>query len=276
MANASQKIHRILGFERFKAEFSSKTLGFVTYDVWDDQSEGPILRSIEDAVGKDRVQEWLAKNNRTTMPPEVVIGLLFNFRKTVHMQSWSAQGENSLMWDAYGHSGRAIRISTVRSKIEQIGGLTIHKVKYKQVGLKEQLSEVFRYGQIRLDELFLRKKWQFRHEMELRLIADSDTAWLAKANLIDGLSPFVIRASCQGLVDQGAMTKEEQNKTVDAWVKQHCLKHVPFGHVGGFIESILVGPRADEAFVNEVRVFCQENGIAFSGKSKILQFELPA
>ncbi|MFZ5774606.1 MAG: hypothetical protein ACOY3Z_03875 [Thermodesulfobacteriota bacterium] len=275
MTSATGQIYRITSFDRFKDEFLAKALGFVTYDTWMDPSEGPILRALDLDEGRKKILSWLGKHSKTDLPPQVLLEILTNLRKTVHMQSWSYNPESNLMWGAYSHQGRAIRISTTKESISQIGGVKIVRMDYKVLPLKHELRRVFKKGKLHLDEVFARKKPEYRDEKELRLITDIDLAWLEKATLPWGVPPSAIRASCQGIVEQGAMTPDDLEKTVASWILKACVKPVSFGHVNGFIESVLVGPTATPEFVSEVEMFCAENDLHFKGKSEVLTYKLP-
>lgn len=275
MAADTKRIHRITSFDRFKEEFNSRAFSFVTYDTWEDPSEGPVLRALEHDEGRSRILGWLSKNFRSADPPEMWLGVLGHFRKSVHMQSWSGENESSLMWDAYGHAGRAIRISTSREKIALIGGVRAHRVTYEMISLKKELGRIFKNDKVHVEQMFLRKMPIYRHEKELRLVTDIDLSWLEKSQLPYGVPPSAVKESAQGLVEQGAMTIDGLNETVAAWIKKSCVKSISFAHVENCIESVLVGPRASDEFVDQVKVFCAENGIEFAGKSKMLKFVLP-
>ncbi|HJV83668.1 hypothetical protein [Noviherbaspirillum sp.] len=181
-----------------------------------------------------------------------------------------------MMWEAYGKNGRAIRIGTTREKVGLLKDVSVIDVDYKEIKLSPELSRVFRDGQIHLGEVFRTKKPIYRHECECRLMSNIDTSWIEKGRLPFSAPPQAIRASIQSLVDQGAMTMAQLEESMAAWFKQACVKPISFAHVPNFIDSVLVGPRATAEFSLEIEQYCRDNGIGFVGKSKMLEFELPA
>lgn len=270
------QLYRITSFDRFREEFEARQLGFVTYDIWKYPAEGPILRSFDLEGGRQRILDWLKTHaSGFDQSPEFLLAHLINFRKTIHMQSWSRTDESSLMWDSYCHAGREIRIETTGEKVKQLGGVSIVRIDYMPISLRHELAQVFKKGKIHHGEVFRRKKPYWKDEREMRLMTDIDMAWLEKTKLPFSAPPSAIRQCFQDFVDRGIRTPEDVEKNVASWIKMACLKLIPFGHVDNFIESVLVGPRANEEFVAEVEAFCINHGLNYVGKSKMLKFELP-
>lgn len=275
MVKPSSPVCRITSFGRFQEEFKNRALSFVTYDVWEDAAEGPLLRALAEGDLRKDIKQWLETRSNELGDAEANMATLVALRKSVHMQSWSAQQENSLMWGAYGDPGPRVRIATTREKIAQLGGVTALKIDYKSIRLKDELARVFKRGKIRYAEVFrTKRKGLFQDERELRLMTSIDLQSAQKTNGIHGLPPSVVKAALQSFVDTQEMPREEQNEVVNSWLRDHCVKLVPFGHIDNFIEWVQVGPRESDEAVADVAKFCAENGLSFIGKSDMLQFKL--
>lgn len=265
---ASNRIYRIVKFERFKEDIIKQVLGLVTYDAWEDQGEGPVLRYLTTKHGREKVLTYLRKISDTA---ELDLNVIERFRKTVHMQSWTSEPENPLMWQAYGNGGRAVRIATTREKVALLGGINICPIRYQELSLNEELRRIFTPPHIHIDEIFRTKRLRFQGEREIRLVSNIDLTKINSTLPFDITRP-TMRLLMKDFVVQGTMTHSEVEGAADSWVANQCLKTISIKHVPDFIEDVLAGPNSNEQFVDEVHAFCEAQKLKFLGKSSIFDF----
>jgi len=257
-----------------------KELAFVTYDMWQDPYEGFVIRAMQTDKGRADIIKWLKANNPTEASPEMSLGILDIFRKTVHLQSWTKCPESDALWRIYAHSGNAIRIGTTIKKLQSIDNVEFFPVEYKSMNLERELKRIFVGKDIRFREIFSCKRDAFSHEKEFRIISNIDQNLLPAQppqRRSSDIKSSDIPGILKQLIDIGQITQEQfdyaiTNNDFSRKTNIENIRHISFSHVPDFIESVMVHPTASNWFVETVGRYCEINGISFLGKSKLYEF----
>ena len=213
----STKIFRFLSFESFVDMVLRKQLAFVTYDMWQDPYEGFIIKAMQTDKGRADIIEWF-RNNKSSgdMPPEVKLGILEKYSKTVHLQSWTTSKETDALWRIYAFNGNAIRIETTIKNLQRINNIKFFKVEYKSMSLERELKSIFTGNEIQLHKAFSWKREAFLHEKEFRLISNIDHECLPEQQSPQPsqITPDIMLKALQVFLEKGEISQHEYESGV--------------------------------------------------------------
>lgn len=276
----SSRIFRFLSFESFVDLVLRKQLAFVTYDMWQDPYEGFVIKAMQTDKGRADIIQWFKKSNLSSdMPPEMRLGILEKYSKTVHLQSWTKREETDALWRIYAFNGNSIRIETTIKNLQHIDNICFFPVEYKPMSLERELKSIFAGNKIQIQNAFSWKRKAFSHEEEFRLISNIDHEYLPEQQL-NQQSPItrddMLRALSMFL-EKGEITRQEYESGVaninsPSKLSIKKVKYILFSHIPNFIESVMVHPTASDWFVETVGHFCNNNQINFLGKSNLYKF----
>ena len=154
--------------------------------------------------------------------------------------------------------------------MEKVGAFEINYV--EEPNLKEELSLSIQGNQISFGHTLLRKrKSEFEHEQEVRLtVMHWDYSLFNQRNVPGMLEKIrtMQRMVASGIISQEVYKENVRNEIrILNKLKTPQLRKTSFRNVKNFIESVMVHPRAEEAYVGQVGEFCAKYGIKFLGKA---------
>lgn len=226
-----QLLHRITPFHRFKEIVLDQKLTLVSCAKWTDPHEGPLAKRLMTIDGACEIEAHLEKRG-LLMFPMLSIEML---RRYTYMQCWTAAEEKPRMWEEYSPDCDGVRFATTLQKIYNICHLHVYEVEYVDtLDFETEAEKIFSRASgvpvITMTQVFRRKHRQYDYEEEVRIMYN--------------------------------MTGFESND-------ESGLKKLDLSHIPNFIEGAIVDPRASDELVEEVRIFCEENSIAFHGRSSL-------
>ena len=276
----SSRIFRFLSFESFVDLVLREQLAFVTYDMWQDPYEGFVIKAMQTDKGRADIIQWFKKSNLSSdMPPDMRLGILEKYSKTVHLQSWTKCEETDALWRIYAFNGNSIRIETTIKNLQRINNIDFFPVEYKSMSLERELKSIFTGNKIQIQKAFSWKRKAFSHEEEFRLISNIDHEYLPEQqiNQQSKITPDDMLRALQVFLEKGEITRQEYESGVaninlpsKPNIKQ--VKHISFSHIPNFIESVMVHPTASDWFAETVEHFCKNYHIKFLGKSDLYKF----
>lgn len=247
-------LYRYVPLETFVGMVQSKTLTFVLPELWDDPKECASFKHYVSHL--DNVYEQLA---------------LWSIYHKTFFQCWTTLAESDAMWRIYSYNNRAIRISVKRDDINLLDDVKAVDVEYS-----DNFDCEFEHGETGYLRTLSRKRTAFEHEREVRLIkhyrfvGEDDLKQHIYACLAISEHPSrieVLEAQFPGeSIEEKAQAVVE---TLNIGNEAKQFINVPFAHVNGFIENVLVHPLAPEWYVDIVQDFCVNNEISFAGKSTL-------
>ena len=246
-----ETIYRYIGFPAFVDMIQRQSLHFVLPSVWEDPEETSF------------VYQWLSKLDKSV---HQLMALLCVNR--TYAQSWTSLEESDAMWRIYSYSNQAIRISVDSSKIKSIEGVKVIPVKYSD-NLISYSSSGLSYSEI-LQQYISQKRRAFEHEKEVRLLyfdkIDEDKIEPAIRNIY-----YIIMGLKGKEIDINKIDLEEIKEYIGySNINQKKKSHqVLFGHIPGFIKSVIVHPLASGWYVDTVKTYCKLNNVPFEGKSNL-------
>lgn len=267
-------IYRFISFESFVDLIQKRELAFINPTLWDDPYEGFIFAAMETETGKKRILNFLSKNFPKNQIPTLAI--LETFYPNLFAQSWTKKDESDALWRIYSHGSKALRIETSLSKIEELKKVRAKDVIYvDKLDLHSELKGLFSNNgnTMELDKAITVKRSSFSHEKEVRLIHDIEQLILPPRNpKMEKLMPLALKA----LLEKGEISRDEYKNGIKNLSPVHSdgIKHVPFGHIENFIQSVMVHPLAPDWYAETVKDFCTKNKIKFLGKSKLYKLSI--
>ena len=205
--------------------------------------------------------------------------MLHDFSSTIFGQSWTKQGDK--LWDLYppNNQRKSIRVQISTDSLkgfeadqewEKVSAFEINYV--EEPNLKEELSLSIQGNQISFGHTLLRKrKLEFEHEQEVCLaVMDWDYALFNKRNVPSMLDKIrtMQRMVASGIISQEVYDENVRNEIrILSKLKTPHLRKASFRNVENFIESVMVHPHAEDAYVCHVGEFCAKYGIKFLGKA---------
>lgn len=248
--------------------------------MWQDPYEGFVIKAMQTDKGRADIIQWFKESNLSSeMPPDVRLGILEKYSKTVHLQSWTKCEGTDALWRIYAFNGNSIRIETTIKNLQRINNINFFPVEYKSISLERELKSIFAGNKIQIHKAFSWKRKAFSHEEEFRLISNIDHEYMPEQQLHQQsqITPDAMLKALQVLLEKGEITQQEYEggvANINSPPKPNIkkVKYISFSHIPNFIESVMVHPTASDWFAETVRHFCNNNQINFLGKSNLYKF----
>ncbi|WP_273850626.1 DUF2971 domain-containing protein [Guptibacillus spartinae] len=250
------KIYRFISFESFVDMIMKQSLTFVHPTLWDDPYE---LNLIESKLKKttDSADSISTKHALETILQQIITNKLY-------CQSWTKINESDALWRIYNNNNTSVRIEIDLNDISKLENVEDLEVEYVE-DLNEIVEKDSFYDLIKI------KRKAFSHESEIRLVTHykfngtedaqeyvkdylklSGDSWLYKDIAIEEISTEVKRIISK-------LNLNLKDKTFQVY----------YGHIDNFINSVMLNPFAPEWFNKTLKMFCEQNGINYLGKSEL-------
>ncbi len=259
-------IYRFDSFKHFKDIIQKNALYFVHHSKWnDDKEEGLIFKKLKTRQGRFEIEQIL----RELRPDDpLLMGILINFDLCIRGHSWTKVESNTYFWQKHSMNNDSIRLEISRNDIKYLdregtGPVTAYDIDYKNTSVRDDIKEFLDVApnQIDIVKIMLRKRPEYAHEKEVRLI-------LVSLDYLPDDNSDMQLAMVSDLYKKNRIDGNEYKARVARIIRGRELHtYVKFDHIENFIKSVMVHPKASDSFIQEVRDICLSNDIKFSGKS---------
>ncbi|MFC2045802.1 hypothetical protein ACFLUH_03895 [Chloroflexota bacterium] len=263
-------IYRFDSFMHFRDTLQRKELYFAHHSRWNDSEEGLVFRKLRERTGIDEIRKILKElsPNRTEIIP-----ILQVTDNCMHGQSWTKCEGNSYFWQLHSRQNDSVRIEVPVEKINTLDKVEVYEIDYRDTDLRADVKAILDTdgSKIHIAPILLRKRCQFSHEQEVRLLSfDPDY-------LPSGRTPEQVRMLKAAVISRykkGQFTKKQLDDILEDITPKYdglnkWFKYIGFDHIPNFIRSVLVHPKAANCFIKEVEGLCLTNGVNFIGKSEL-------
>lgn len=249
-------LYRYISFEAFVGMVQTKSLTFVSPELWDDPKEGApfeqLLLNLDDGKLYERI-------------------MLYSVYNKTYAQCWTELSESDAMWRIYSFNNRAVQVKVSKNNLRLLPDVHIIPVKY---------SDEMDVGASAGIDAFLQslatKRRAFEHEREVRLIkhyrfsGEDDLeqhikAFMATYNeskrleVIDSMYPELTLEEKVNKVVELLNIGKDKKKTLD----------ISFQSIPHFIVGVKVHPLAPDWYVSIVEEYCKRNDLPFDGRSTL-------
>ncbi|UOR12634.1 hypothetical protein [Halobacillus amylolyticus] len=250
------KIYRFISFESFVDMIMKQSLTFVHPTLWDDPYELNLIESkfkktidSSDSISTERALE--------TILQQIITNKLY-------CQSWTKLNESDALWRIYNNNNTSVRIEVDLNDISKLENVEDLEVEYVDDPITIVEKDSF-YDLIKI------KRKAFAHENEIRLLTHYKFNGTedAKEHIKDYLK---LSGDYESNKNSGI---EEISTEVERIISKLNLNQkdktfqVYYGHIDNFIKSVMLNPFAPEWFNGTLRMFCEQNGINYLGKSEL-------
>ncbi|WP_026701719.1 DUF2971 domain-containing protein [Salibacterium aidingense] len=250
------KIYRFVSFESFVDMIMTQSLTFVHPSLWDDPYELSLIESkfkkiidSDDSISTERTVD--------TILHQIITNKLY-------CQSWTKLNESDALWRIYNNNNTSVRIEIDLNDISKLENVEALEVEYVDDPYELVEKESF-YDLIRI------KRKAFSHESEIRLVTHY------KFNGTEDAQEYIkdyLKLSGDSRLYKN-IEIEEISTEVERIVSKLNLNlknktfQIYYGHIDNFIKSIMLNPFAPEWFNGTLKMFCEQNGINYLGKSEL-------
>lgn len=220
------KLYRYMGFEQFVDMVLHRALTFVSPVVWDDPYE---------FYPWDNYNQYLLEEEALAEGMDCDYGkddLVKAGRNRFLAQCWTQSSESDALWKIFTNGGYSVKIKVDFEKILLLENVNVLKVRYDDKLFKNpsKLAEKFECD----EEFMALKRTFFKHEEEVRLFFVDES--ITEHQYVKGEKGF------------------ENSKVITP-------KRVSYDHIDNFIEEVVVDPKAQDWFVETVKLFCEQNNM---------------
>ena len=235
-----------------------KKLTFVHPSLWDDPYE---LRYLHQEI------ESKFKKSTGKMDTEVLGAILeYVIANKLYAQSWTSLEESDALWRVYSHNSTSLRIAAEREKVKLLKDVEIIEVDYVDSYEETVSKKKDFYG------LIGTKRKAFSHENEVRLVKhykysstdDAEEHIKAFLTLSGSTKKFIETVEIDKIGEEVSKLVKKTNFNI-----QEKIEYVDFDGIDGFIDSVMLNPFAPEWLNETLKLFCENNGLRYLGKSTL-------
>jgi len=255
------RIYRYEKLEYLENMLWTKTLTFILPYFWDDAREGFLFRAAFSDKGLLEVARLIDQMFGPAIAPwggRFLAETLRIFMMNHYGQCWSRSRSSPSLWQ-----GKDLRFEIDRDDVARLPGVKDRDMLYADdIGLVESLRRLVQIenGSLRTDYscIFTVKHRDFASEEEVRLLSEVPEN-VNRSNGVHWLLAEIVLERDRS----GRLPTQEVLDTLDPIMPR--FQRIPFGHIDGFIKSVIVHPGAPIQVVSHVKALCEEHSLPYQG-----------
>ena len=256
-------LHRIMSFEEFIDMVQSKKLTLVNPSKFEDPYETWLIeRFFDENYLKDRVHD--EQSLRTDITNNALL-------KHTYIRSWTKNLESDALWRIYSQNKTSVCVSVKTSNANMLSGIGIVPIIYV-----DNIEEYIKGKNFNFIDIITTKRTAFKHEDELRMVyinsnyhknPISHAKLLTYSEIIKRKYSYIKTICDDG--DDVPQPSSSVYKLAEEWQHIPKIYKISFEHIENFIDTVTLDPRAPSWFDETVSLFCENNNVKYSGKSKL-------